>query len=80
MGDEEVILVGQGQVVESFESQGEYFEMYMLFDGETVGSEENGCEGEGAQQRPEEMKVWIRDSAAGGDRQCLILAMRQRWK
>ena len=24
--------------------------------------------------------AWIRDSAAGGDRQCLILATRQRWK
>ena len=26
-----------------------------------------------------DMKAWIRDSAAGGDRQCLILAMRWRW-
>ena len=37
MGDEDVIQVGRGQVVESFESQGEYFEMYMLLMGRQWG-------------------------------------------
>ena len=41
MGDEEVRQVGRGQVVESFESQEEDFEVDTLFNGEPVESEEN---------------------------------------
>ena len=41
MGDEAVRKVGRGQVVESFEKQGEDIEVHMLFDGEPVESEEN---------------------------------------
>ena len=41
MGGGEVRQVGWGQVVESFESQEEDFEINALFDGEPVESEEN---------------------------------------
>ena len=44
MGDEEVGQVGRGQVVESLESQADYFEIDTLFDGEPVESVENGSD------------------------------------